>query len=429
MKFARAGTIYGLANVISAGVPFLLLPLLTRVLTPVQYGDVVNFSLLVVACSALAGMSVHGAVGVAWFRRPPDEVRRVVGAAVLLASASTLVAALIAVGTLVALGEDAPLAPVWGAVAACTAGCNVLLQCRLVLWQSQTRALLAAALQVGASALNVGLSLVLVLQVGLGGPGRNLAIAASALLVAGLAVAHLLASRQASLRVRRADMASLLSFGLPLIPHALAGLLLASADRFFVSGQLGSEALGVYGAAAQLGAAMVIVGDAFAKAFNPWIYARFASERERDALSAVGAMYAAVPVFVVTAATVGAVLWLAASVVLGPAYLAARDVLPQFMLGGAFTGMYLAVSGLYFYSGRTALLSSITLPVAVVGTLMTALLVARWGVAGAASGYAFTQGMLALAAWIVARRTFALPWGRPAMAVGVWWHQIRRSAV
>ena len=37
-QLLRAGAIYGIANVVSAGVPFLLIPILTRALSPADYG-------------------------------------------------------------------------------------------------------------------------------------------------------------------------------------------------------------------------------------------------------------------------------------------------------------------------------------------------------------------------------------------------------
>jgi NADH-quinone oxidoreductase subunit H len=74
MRFLHAGAIYAAANVASAAVPFLLLPLLTRVLAPADYGHIVAFALLVTLCTPFAGLSVHSAVGVAWFNKSRDEI-------------------------------------------------------------------------------------------------------------------------------------------------------------------------------------------------------------------------------------------------------------------------------------------------------------------------------------------------------------------
>ncbi len=163
MNVFRAGVVYAGANVASAAVPFLLLPLLTRVLAPAEYGHIVAFALLITLCMPLAGLSVHAAVGVAWFSRPRDQIPAYNGTALVLAVGTTLLLAPIAVLIVMAapsLVADLP-AP-WAAVAALTAGANVILQCRLVLWQSQQQPFKNALLQVTASVLNVGLSLIAV---------------------------------------------------------------------------------------------------------------------------------------------------------------------------------------------------------------------------------------------------------------------------
>lgn len=421
MKFLRAGAIYAAANVASAAVPFLLLPLLTRVLSPNEYGHVVGFSLLVTLCMTLAGLNAHAALGVVWFKKPREEMPAFTGTALALAVVSTaLVAGLVAA----VLGRWPTLAagitPLWGAMAALTAGAGVVLQCRLVLWQSQQQPVRNAVLQVSSSALNVGLSLVAVLALGLGSDGRNGGIAAASLLMALVALVLFWRAREVRWAPERTQLRELVTFGLPLILHTLAGVLLGTADRWTVSVHLGSHALGVYGAGAQLGMVMGILADAFVKAYGPWLYAKLASKDGADHRAAVGAIYVAIPAFFVLAALVGVALQWASTLLLGAKYQEAATVLPWFMLGGAFSGVYLCTSVLFFFSARTGLLSLTTSSAAVCGALCTWQLVSRLGIDGAAMGYAVTQGLLALFTTAVAMKSFDLPWHQPGQALRVW---------
>lgn len=420
MKFVRASAIYFAANVMSAAIPFLLLPILTRALSPDEYGHVVSFALLVTLCLTFSGLNAHAALGVIWFRRPQDEMPSFVGAALGLALVSTIaIALLVAVVLSVWPALGSGLSPGWGAAAALTAGASVILQCRLVLWQSQQKPIQSGSLQLFASALNVGLSLVAVLWLGWGAEGRNAGIAVSTVLVAIAAVYFFQAEGGVRWTVSWDRLKLLLAFGLPLIFHTLAGVLLGTADRWIISIQLGSGSLGVYGASAQLGMTMGIVADAFVKAYGPWMYERLSSDRIADKHHAVGAIYAMMPMFFCMAAVLGLALQLAGTILLGARFQEALPLLPWFMLGGAFTGVYVSVSVLYFYSGRTALLSSVTLPSAVLGTAVTWVLVEQYGVAGAAMGYAATQALLAVFVAVVASRSFDLPWGEGRKAIGI----------
>ncbi|MCE9659477.1 MAG: oligosaccharide flippase family protein [Burkholderiales bacterium] len=421
MKVLRAGVIYAAANVASAAVPFLLLPLLTRMLDPAEYGHVVAFALLVTLCTTVAGLNAHGALGVAWFKRPHDQMPAFTATALALAAASTASVAVIVASVLAAFPRlGSGISPLWGAVAAITAGSGVILQCRLVLWQSQHKPVMNAVLQFSASVLNVSISLVAVVLLGWGGEGRNGAIALAAFLMACLSIGLFVRSHEVRWAPEREQLTTLALFCLPLVLHTLAGVLLSTADRWMVSVNLGSHALGIYGAGAQLGMVMAILADAFVKAYAPWLYSKLASEAIEDKHCAVGAIYTAIPAFACLAAVCGALLIWASDALLGPQYRAAASVLPWFMLGGAFSGVYFCTSVLFFYSGRTGLLATATLSSAICGTLCTWFLVSTLGVQGAAIGYALTQALLGLVTSSVAFLTFDLPWRQPARALSVW---------
>jgi len=429
MRFLRSGAIYAAANVASAAVPFALLPLLTRALTPAEYGDVVSFSLIVVFCMSVAGFNAHAALGVAWFTKPKEEVPGLMGTAIVLAVGSTVVVALIGAGLLVYWPTlFAVTKPGWVVLAAFTAGANVILQCRLVLWQSQQRPVANAILQITASLLNLALSLIGVILLGLGSAGRNGGIAAAAVAMALTAVTVSISAREVRFAPRWSQVRELVAFGAPLVLHTLAGVLVATADRWVVAANLGSHALGVYGAGAQLGMVMAIMADAFVKAYGPWIYAKLASKRVQDAYCVVGAIYLAMPTFFVLAALLGAVLYWLSGVFLGERYAEAVHVLPWFMLGGAFTGVYLCTSVLFFFSARTGLLALTTFSAAVCGTVNTVFLVHWMGTEGAAIGYAITQGLLAAFTSVVAMIAFKLPWLQPGHALREWRCSLRGPA-
>ena len=424
MKFLRAGAIYAFANIASAGVPFLLLPLLTRVLQPEAYGQVVGFSLLVTLCMSLSGLNAHAALGVLWFKRPHDQIAAFTATALALALASTALVAVLAASVIALFpGLAGGITPAWGAAAAITAGATVVLQCRLVLWQSQHKPIGNAVLQFSASLLNVGISLVAVTLMGFGGDGRNGGIALAAVLMAAVSITLFIRAGELRWAPDREQLKTLVVYGLPLVLHILAGVALSTADRWTVSVHLGAHALGIYGAGAQLGMVMAILADAFVKAYGPWLYARLSSGRPDDKLCAMGAIYVSMPAFVAIASVVGVVLVWASSALLGPQYRAAASVLPWFMLGGAFSGVYLSTSVLFFFAGRTGLLATATSSAAVCGATATWFLVASFGVDGAAVGYALTQGILALLTSLTAFRAFDLPWRDPVKALTAWSHQ------
>jgi O-antigen/teichoic acid export membrane protein len=165
---------------------------------------------------------------------------------------------------------------------------------------------------------------------------------------------------------------------------------------------------------------MTLLADAFVKAYGPWIYSKLASNASTDKYTAVGAIYVTIPAFIVGSFFLGIILKMLGSVILGPKYLPSLDILFWFTLGGAFNGAYVCVSVLFFFNGRTGLLSLTTLSAAIIGALLTWYLVGNFGVIGAAVGFMTSQVLLAVFVFLMALKYFDLPWGQPVVAFRCW---------
>lgn len=415
----RAGVIYGVANILSAGVPFFLLPVLTRALPPAEYGMVINFFLLVTLSVSLAGLSVHGAVQVDWFKRDEMDFPRLVGTALALATGSTLVCGLLLLAGAVVLKVPLDLPPRFWFLAAVNAGATVIIGIRAALWQSQGGALRAATLQVTAAVLNVGFSLLCVFPLALGGEGRIYGSVASAVLCASAAAWLLFAGGDARWAAAGGELRRLLRFGVPLIPHALASALIVTADRLSISSLLGREALGIYGTAAQIGMAMTILGDALVKAGSPWMFGQMAARNAKSRLRVVGATYALVPVWLLIAL----ILWLlfkaTGAWLLGVQYAPAIDLSIWFLAGGAVSAIYFNIAGLFFFTSKTEWISLATLSTAVVAVFLAPVLARRYGLTGGALAFLLVQLCALLTSWLLSAWVQPMPWHRPMLALRV----------
>ena len=418
-QLLRAGAIYGIANVVSAGVPFLLIPILTRALSPGDYGMVINFYLLVTLSISVAGLSVHGAVAAKWFDRSGRDFPRLVGTALILAVCSTLLCGLVLLACAHLLRFQLDLAPRFWVLAAVNAGATVVIGVRAALWQSQGQALRAASLQVVTASLNVGLSLLGVFALSMGGEGRIYGSVVASVGCACAAACLLFGAQDARLALARTDVRELLRFGIPLVPHALAGAMLVTTDRFAVSALLGREALGIYGTAAQIGMVMGVLGDALVKAGSPWMFGQMAARTTRARLRVVGAAYALIPVWLSIALGLWIVLKATGSLILGQRYAPAIDLSIWFLLGGAVSALYLNIAGLFFFSARNEWLSLATLGSAVVGAVLAPTLTRALGLVGGALSFLSVQVCVLTASWCLSTRIQPMPWRRPALALRV----------
>ncbi len=407
-SIAVNAAIYTLANVASSAVPFLLLPILTRALSPEEYGIVSMYSILLVALGAIAGLSVHGAVSVRMFDRDANHSQYIGTVLQILALSLSLV---LAVVLLFApwLSGWLGLPTRWLILAVLAAGAQFLINIRLIIWQVEGRALQYGSLQLFQVILNVALSLLLVLHVKLGWEGRLAGITVALYLCAIWGWGTLFYAKRINWQFNHEYARDALRFGIPLMPHAVGSLFIAMGDRIIIADQLTLNEVGIYTAAMQLGLVISIIADAASKAFYPWIYRALADNDDAQKQRVISFTYLYWFLLLMLAF---AIAWLSPLMlsVLGDSFRTGREILAWVGLGSAFGGMYFSVVVYVFFSKRNELLSITSLTIGIANLSISYLLVGEYGAVGAAQAYAVSQFFMFLIVWLIASRCCPMPW-------------------
>ncbi|PTU75129.1 lipopolysaccharide biosynthesis protein [Pseudomonas mangrovi] len=408
-RLVNSTATYALANVINSAIPFLLLPVLTRVLAPAEYGVVTMFATVVSVLTAFTGLSIHGAVSVRHFDADTDHPR-FVGTCLGLLAVSTSLVLLIVWLMAGPLSRWVEIPEGWLFVAVLASAAQAIVQVRLVIWQVRSEVWRYGLFQILQTALNLGLSLGLILLLGLGWEGRVLGICVAVFLFAGLALYGL--QRRALVRwsIDREYIRAVLRFGVPLIPHAVGAMMIAMSDRFIITHLLGIGVTGTYAVGVQMGMVVGLLADAFVKAFGPHLFAELKSQDPYSGVRIVRQCAAVFLGFLVLALSYVALLPFLYPLIVGGQYGASLPVAQLVGFGNAFMGMYYVVAGFLFFFERTVLLAKLTLLVGLVSVVLTYVLVESMGVIGAAWAYVLVQLFFFLGAWRLAQKTFPLPW-------------------
>lgn len=408
--FGNAG-IFLSANIVNAGIPFLLLPFLTRALTPADYGVVAMFGVMVNLFGTLTGLSVHGAIGVRYFELERAALARYVGACIGILFVSTAVV-LTLVGVFGKWLEGPSNLPYgWILIAVLVSGFQFLINIKLTLWQVGGAAKHYGIFQVSQGLLNAGLSLLLIFGFLMTWEGRVLGQIVATAAFGGLALCWLFFNNEiARPRAEERQIKDALKFGVPLIPHVIGGLVMVVADRFIIGNMLGVQAVGIYTLALQFGMIMGLVADAFVKVYGPWLYAKLKLDTPGARLEVVGVTYIVWFAFVVLAIVANIFCQLFFLDVVGEEFAAAQGIVFWFFLGQTFKGMYLSVAGFFFFSSRTSSVSLVTVSTGVFSIIATIVFVKLFGLKGAAMAYALSEGLLFLFAWAISQRIHKMPW-------------------
>lgn len=410
-QLGRSVLIYACAFAVAGATPFVLLPILTRLLSPTQFGEVTAFLMLTAIVANAAGLSVHGLVSVRYFKVEREELRRLASAALLLvlaAHAVVLVAVLVLHGPLARLFELSAGSSALAVVAALALSLNLVF---LALFQSSDRPLhyLGARLIQGAVELGLCLALLWLFIPDAGARTLSYALA----LVASAAFGAAWAWRQGHLgpaTLSRQRLRALLAFGAPMLPHVAAGTAITYLDRMVVSSLLGAQSLGLYMAAMQVGMVMIALVEPLNKALAPWLFRQLARDDEAVRRMIVRRTYGLFAALVLAGVLLATLAWMLFDRLVGTAYVAARPLVPWMVAGFVLQGMYYAVVNYLFFAERTGRLSVTSGTTAVVGLGVSYLLTSHWGLLGAGMSFAINNALLLVLVWVVAAAAVPMPW-------------------
>jgi O-antigen/teichoic acid export membrane protein len=406
----KTASIYGLANMLRQAVPVLLVPVLTRYLTPADYGTTAVFNVLVTVFVAFVGVNVHGAIGRKYFDRDQLDLPAYVFNCVLIIAVSTILTAgavWLGAGPISAVSE-VPRSWLWAAVVVASA--QILINSLLSLLQVQGKAVAYAVIQVGRSAAIAGGATLFVVGLHMDWRGSVLGQLCAAVLFSLISLALLARGGWLRPRVQPDYIRSALSFGLPLVPHALSGVVVAAVDRLFVAHYAGIAQTGLYSLGYQLGAVIGLLEDSFNRAFQPWLFEQLKRDDPETKRKIVLFTYGYFVVFFALAVGLGAAAPLILSILVPERFQGAYVHVIWIALGYAFNGMYKMVSGYMFFAERTGALAWLTFASACINVLLNYLLVPRYGAIG--SAYATSAGFFAsfVLTWIVSARVYPMPW-------------------
>lgn len=402
--------VYSVSNILNALIPFLLLPVLTRVLIPSDYGILAMFYSMLAILGAFTGLSVHGAVNSRFVDRENVNFPQYVGSCLVVLFASTCFTFVSMFFLKNLLYNFVGISPFWLLMAVIVSGCNFIIQIRLGLWMMEKKTITYCLFQVVLSTFNVGFSLLFVLLLKMGYEGRLWGHMFAVVVFAFGGYVSLVKDGLVKYILKLDYIREILSFGVPLIPHVVGMFLISFADRFIIHQQLGLDSVGIYMVAFQIAMGIGLLADAFNKAYVPWLYEQLKIDDPTMKRYIVIKTWCCFGIALCCALVVALSADSIIRIVAGSRYLGASKALAWLALGQAFAGMYFMVANYIFYKRKTAKLSMITLCSGGVGVGLAWVLTPVMGVSGAGLAFAVAMCLRFIFTWKLAHKVCPMPW-------------------
>lgn len=411
-SFIKNSSIYIFSSIISSAIPFILLPILTRYLTPAEYGQIAMFSIFTSALAALIGVSVHGAANRRFFDEnvTHNELARFNGNCFVILLASTCIALFFLVFLDDFLARYLGIPFFWVYLGVLSVFCSFLLNIRLGQWQIRKKAKAYGVLQITNASIVLFFSLLFVILLKLGPSGRIYAMVLTSLIVGLLSFLTLRKDKLVLFEGNRQDLKYALSFGIPLIPHVLGGFLLLSVDRLVINKELGLKMTGIYMVAINLGNAVNIIFNSINKAYSPWLFDRLNTATWDDKRAIVNKVYVYFFFLILASLLSFFIAPPLLKLVVGEEFHQAADVLPIIITGQIVLGMYFMVTNYIFYIKKTKYLSYVTISSGGVNIALLLLLIPNYGLNGAAFAFLLANLWQFLCTWAISAKLYEMPW-------------------
>jgi O-antigen/teichoic acid export membrane protein len=404
--------IYLLSNILAASIPFALLPILTRYLSPSEYGQVAIFQTLLAGLGAFLGLSVQGSANRKFYDAEfsKSELKYFIGSCFLILAVMTFLTFFSAIFFRDSLSNWVGIESKWLFLSVVVASGNFIIGIRTGQWQVRKQAKKYGVFQVSLAMIGMIFSLLLVIYFLQGSTGRIWALSIAPLVYAVISLLFLYKDGLLGFAWRPNYLREILSFGVPLIPHSIGLFLLSSVDRFVINEEMGLAEVGIYMVAVQLTAAIGLIFGAVNSAYMPWLFERLKRdnfEEKKKIVQWTYYYYAGLLCIVVLAFLVGPSMLI---LVAGEKYSAAKNLIGWLALGQAFNGMYLMTVNYIFYSKRTGLLSLSTIAAGAINITLLIFLISLMGLRGAAVAFSISMAIKFFLTWYIAQLRYPMPW-------------------
>jgi O-antigen/teichoic acid export membrane protein len=410
-SLAKTSGIYTVTNIINSAIPFLMMPILTRYLTPTDYGIVAMFQVLVGLIAPFTGLSINGAVNRQYYEKDRIDFPKYVTNCLYILFCTTFIVACVMWIFAHPIGEISSFPEEWLWTVIVIASTQFIISIVLIHWQVQLKPVFYGVFQISNTILNICLSLWFVVGLGYNWQGRVIGQIITAIIFAIIAIVILKKDGWIKFGIEPKYIKHAFAFGIPIIPHALGGFLITMTDRVFITNMIGISETGLYTVGYQIGFIIGILQDGFNKAWVPWLFAKLKLDNENVKIKIVKITYA---YFV---AILGLALFLSLlapwflNLFVGDKFEGSSKYVLWIALGYGFNGMYKMVTNYIFYIQKTSILAWMTFITAVLNVGLNYILISLNGAIGAAQATATAFLLSFVFTWIISAKVYEMPWG------------------
>lgn len=411
-NIAKNSSVYFLGNIITRGFGFILLPVLTRFLSPDEFG-IYNFvEIIVTLCIPLFSLSLLGAVSRFYFdyEEKSKEQKQYLGRIFIFINLVSIVLMSFFIGfgrsMIESLFSGMDFYP-YAVLAFIIAVFRISYRYKLTIYRCQ-QASLAYSIFNSSFFIFKLLTLLYVLMVMRKGLiGIVWADLVVSLLFALISLYLMRDEIRADFDFRQ--LMPSIKYSLPIIPHDISGYILSTIDRVFIAGLLTMADVGIYSLAVKISLIMVFLMEAVRMTYNPLFFQKAINDAEESKPFFSKVFTHTMLLFVFVGLNIIVFSPEIISIFSTPEYRHAGAILPLIIISQVLQGIYyMTVIPLFLDKKNTYLVTVSTLISSVINIFLNIWLIKKYQLSGAAIATCISIGLSALLTYIFSQRIFPI---------------------
>jgi len=410
MSVVKHSVIYLGSSILNKAIPFLLLPILTKYLSPSEYGTLAIFQLIITFYTAFIGMNIHMNVSKHFFKYSHEQVAKLVGNILFILSLTSLFFFTLTFIATFFFDEIFSIPAHWIQLMPILSFMLMVNIINLTILRNEGKAYTFGLFEVANTAVNMGVTILLLVMFHYGWFSRAIGISVAYFLFFIIGMLYMKRSHYLSFKIDKKEIRSILGISIPLIPHVLGGIVIVMSDRLFIEKMVSLEMVGIYSIGYVFGMVVVLFTDAFIKAWSPWFYKSLAEPTDNKKQAIVKYTYLYIVGVFLLAFAVSLFADFILPYVVNEKFYGAEEFIFWVALGYAVRGVYQIFFPYLVHISRTSFLAISTILAAIVNLALNYFLIDIYGAIGAA--YA-TVGAFALSAILVfwyQQKNYDMPW-------------------
>ena len=398
-------------ELINKAIPFLLLPILTRYLTPDDYGVIASFTALVSFLAIFIGLSGHGAIDANFFRLEKNRLGIYIANVLIVLLLTTFLSLLFVFVFTDIIESKLAISFEWQVLAVIVALGQFITLINLSLWVIEQKPLQFGIYQFLQTILITAISIILIVGYSYNWEGQLLGIVIGTLVLSFVSLIVLYKRGYMSIKIDKSDMKDFLKFGIPMVPHQLSGWLRSQGDKFIIISVLGSSATGLFAVGQQMGLVMSILMSSLNKALYPILFKFLSNDMTNDSKNKlVKFSYFLFIGIVLVGVVLIVLLELLYPYFLGNEFQDSLILTQLIVFGFILEGFYYVVVNYIFYFKKTSSLAKITFTVSILHVAISFLFVKLFGIVGAGYALVISGVIQFVLIWHLSNKIYPMPW-------------------